>query len=59
MTKPTQDDIAAIASRIDAQTIVLIEVMADIAGKDPEEYRIKYSKRYDKMAAKFRHKLVR
>jgi hypothetical protein len=59
MTKVTQDDLGAVVSRIDAQTVVMIELLAELAGKDPEEYRVKYAKRYDKFAAKFRRNLVK
>jgi hypothetical protein len=54
----TKDDVGAIASRIDAQTVVLIEVLAELSNQDVGYYRSKYTKRYDKLAAKIRKKIV-
>jgi hypothetical protein len=56
--KVTKDDIGAVVSRIDAQTVIMIELFAEINGMDVEETSAKYRKRYDKLAAKFRESVV-
>ena len=56
--KITKDDIGAIVSRIDAQTIVMVELLAEINGLDVAATSNKYRKKYDKMAAKFREGIV-
>ena len=58
MQKATTDDIGAIAARLDAQTIVLVELFAELEGADVEKFSKKYSKRYDALTAKFRDGLV-
>lgn len=50
----TKDDIGAIVSRIDAQTVIMIELLAEINGMDVNTTSAKYRKKYDRMAAKFR-----
>jgi hypothetical protein len=56
--KVNKDDIGAITSRIDAQTVVMIELLAEINGKDVADFRNRYTKRYDKLAAKFRKGMI-
>lgn len=58
MTKATTDDIGALCSRIDAQTVIMIELLAEINGRDVEYTSAKYRSRYDKLAAKFREGIV-
>lgn len=58
MSKVNRDDIGAIASRIDAQTIILIELLLELNGKDVAKYRGKYTKRYDDLAANFRDGII-
>ena len=55
MTKATTDDIAAICSRIDAQTVIMIELAAARDGTIRSKV---YRKRYDELAAKFRKGMV-
>ena len=54
MQKATTDDIGAICSRIDAQTVIMIELAC---GGDANK-SAKYRKQYDKLAEKFRKGLV-
>jgi hypothetical protein len=56
--KATPDDIGAICSRIDAQTVVMIELLADLYSIDPKHTSAKYRKRYDKLAERFRDDIV-
>lgn len=49
-----KDDIGAIASRIDAQTVVMIELLAELSGQDTRYFNSKYTKRYDDLAKKLR-----
>jgi hypothetical protein len=58
MTKATTDDIGAICSRIDAQTVVMIELFAEAHFDNPDRISAKYRKRYDKLAAEFRDGIV-
>jgi len=54
MQKATTDDIGAICSRIDAQTVIMIELAAD---GDAAKVR-RFTKRYDLLSAKFREGIV-
>lgn len=63
MAKVNKDDIGAIASRIDAQTLVIIALIAEIhTGKDNQKDRLdmisRYTKMYDKYAAKYRKDII-
>jgi hypothetical protein len=54
MQKATTDDIGAICSRIDAQTVILIELAAD-----GDKLMInRFTKRYDLLAENFRNGIV-
>jgi len=65
MQKATTDDIAAICSRIDAQTVIMIEMLATINnnGRNGNVHvhlsSPVYCERYDKLAEKFRKDMVR
>jgi flavoprotein len=52
-----EEFIAAMLSRMDAQTVVMIELLAELSNQDAEYYNDKYTKRYDALAAKFRKKI--
>ncbi len=54
MGKINRDDIAAITSRIDAQTVVLIELIAEAHKMDVRATKSTYTRQYDKLAAKYR-----
>ena len=54
MTKATTDDIGALCSRIDAQTVIMIELAAD----GDSAFSAKYRKRYDRLAEKFRKEII-
>jgi hypothetical protein len=54
MQKATTNDIAAVCSRIDAQTVILIELYTGCNKPLGKKYR----KRYDELAAKFRKGMV-
>ena len=59
MSKVTKDDIGAIASRIDAQTAILIELLVELkVGHDKSNLSKKYQKKYDRMAAKLRAEII-
>lgn len=58
MQKATTDDIGAICSRIDAQTIVMIELLSELSGQDFKHYNDKYTKRYDRLAKKIRKEIA-
>jgi hypothetical protein len=53
MTKATTDDIAALCSRIDAQTVIMIEL-----AHDDITSRNHFRKRYDILAEKFRDGMI-
>ena len=58
-----EEFIAAMLSRMDAQTVVMIELLAELNGpdkayKDAAYYSDKYTKRYDTLSAKFRKGIV-
>ena len=54
MTKLTQDDIVAITSRMDAATVVMIELIAEAHDMDVTAVKFRYTKKYDTIAAKYR-----
>jgi hypothetical protein len=54
-----RDDITAIASRIDAQTVVIIELIAEAHDMDTKTTRKKYTKEYDRLAEKYRNGMLR
>jgi hypothetical protein len=65
MQKATTDDIGAICSRIDAQTVIMIEMLAAINGSILHPSRGcavmsvgEYTKRYDNLAEKYRKEMV-
>jgi len=63
MAKVNKDDIGAIVSRIDAQTLVIIALIAEIhAGKDNQKDRLdmisRYTKMYDQYSAKYRKDII-
>lgn len=62
MQKSTTDDIGAICSRIDAQTVIMIELLTAINNKQVISNIISspgvYTKRYDELAKKFREEMV-
>jgi hypothetical protein len=65
MTKATTDDIGAICSRIDAQTVVLIEMLTTINNNYTHPSRTVilssgvYTNRYDELAKKFREGMIK
>lgn len=54
MQKATTDDIGALCSRIDAQTVIMIELAAD--GDADRQERFKH--RYDYLCKKYRKGMV-
>jgi uridylate kinase len=58
MQKATTDDIGAICSRIDAQTVIMIEMLSEVYFSNPDRVSAKYRTKYDKLAEKFRKGLV-
>jgi hypothetical protein len=65
MQKATTNDIGAICSRIDAQTVIMIEMLATINGSILHPSRGcsimsvgEYTKRYDELAKKYRKGMV-
>lgn len=56
-----KDDVGAIASRIDAQTVVLIELISELANREYSQMGYlsdKYTRRYDELASKYREEIV-
>ena len=59
--KITKDDLGAIVSRMDAQTVILIELLSELAGKDKgqiADIRSRYTGKYDVLSKRFRKDIV-
>ena len=53
-----EEFMAALLSRMDAQTVTMIELLSELSGRDAAYFNNKYTERYDNLAAKFRKKVI-